>query len=76
LINFLLIATLRITTLRIDGLLIERLLFRSDDGFNRTRIDIDALWFTDDLSINFLWFDDKDSIRKRLLVFSAREFIR
>ena len=43
---------------------------------HRTRIDIDTARLSNTLSIDFLWFNDEDCIRKRLLALSSRELIR
>ena len=75
LIDFLLIASLGISALLVS-LLIIRLLRRRWDGFDRTRIDINASRLANSLSIDFLWLHDEDSVRKRLLALSARKFVR
>jgi len=76
LINFLLITSLRISTL-ISTLRFKSLWLSGRSGLiNRTRININTSWFTNTLSVNFLWFDDENSIRKRFLALSSREFIR
>ena len=74
LINFLLESTLWITLL-ISTLLLKSLCFWCWCGFNRTRIDINTARLSNTLSINFLGFDNEDSVRKRFLALSTREFV-
>jgi hypothetical protein len=50
-------------------------LVRSWNRFDRTRSDINTSRFANGLSIDFLWFDDEDSIRKRFLAFTTRKLI-
>jgi hypothetical protein len=52
------------------------LLLRRRRGLNRTRIDINAPWLTDRHHINLLGFNNKDSIRKRLLALPTGQFVR
>jgi len=75
LINLLLlISSLRISTLLI--LLIEslRLCWRSDI-LNWTRIDVNRTWLANSLRVDFLGFDDEDSIRERFLALASGEFV-
>jgi hypothetical protein len=74
LVNLLLEAALRISTLLISTRLVKLL------GWGRrllydARINIHTAWFTNTLSIDFLGFDNKDSIRKGFLALSARELV-
>ena len=74
LINFLLITSLE--DIHLDPPFKSLWLSRRSSLINRTRININTSWFTNTLSINFLWFDDENSIRKRFLALSSRKFIR
>ena len=75
LINLLLKSSLRISTLLKLWFIPLRFLRRSN-SFNRTRIDINTTWLSNFLCIHFLGFNDEDSIRKRFLALSSREFVR
>ena len=67
---------MRIATLLISTLIKPLLFCMRCNILDRTRIDVDTSWFTNTLSINLLWFHNKDSIRKRFFALPAREFIR
>jgi hypothetical protein len=59
----------------IPTLLLKSLCFWCRCSFHRTRVDIDTARLSNTLSIDFLWFNDEDCIRKRLLALSSRELI-
>jgi hypothetical protein len=54
----------------------SRLLLRRCNWFNRPGININASWLDNTHSINLLWLNNEDSIRKRLLALSTRKLIR
>jgi len=76
LISFLLIISLWKSTLLISRLIKSLLFWRRCYWIHGTRIDVDTSWLTNTLSINLLWLDNKDGVRKRFLALPTGKFVR